>query len=146
MASHAPKESASRQQWQFVIFVHSNGLKFGPVWRAGLLIGTRGVEIARLHNRHAVGIDVLAERRVDFVGCECLDSGLEIRGGRDGRAVGRRVRNVVADGPVGRLELRLGRADEIGRHDILQPVVLKEHEAPVALRDGAVQDPGRDGL
>ena len=61
-------------------------------------------------------------------------------------AVGGRVGNVVAHRAVGGLEVRLGHAHQIGRLDVLEAVVLQEHQPPVALRDGRVESAGGDGL
>ena len=70
----------------------------------------------------------------------------EIRRGGHDRAIRRRVRNVVADRAVRRLEVRLRDAHSPPGDDVLKPIVLQEHQPPVALRDGAVQRAGRDRL
>ena len=49
--------------------------------------------------------------------CSCAASSRDRGAGGDDGAVGRRVGDVVADGPVGRLEIRLRDAHEIGRRD-----------------------------
>ena len=100
--------------------------------QAALNIGGRGVERFTAADDHAAL--VVFQQRYE-IGCF-----------GNHRAVGSCVGNVVADGAVRGLEVRFGDAHEVGRLDVLEAVVLQEHQPPVALRDGRVESAGSDGL
>ena len=62
------------------------------------------------------------------------------------RTIGRGIGRIISHSAIGSLEKRRRHALHIGRTDILQAIVLQEHQPPVALRDGIVQRAGGNRL
>ena len=95
-------------------------------------IGRRGIENLGVRNRNRALV--------------VLKQILEIRRGWDHRAIRSRVGNVIAHSEVGILEISFCHANHILWADILEPVMLQKHQAPVAVRHRRAEGAGVDGL